>query len=86
VISAFLPRFSSLFLYSLRTCKRPSPQHKLLQNQQLTHCFDHGCFFEHRAASQKQREKESPQVRATGCVWHARTLATTSVTRWRWAC
>src|SRR6218665_1141538 len=33
LILAFLARFPSLFLYSLRTRKRPSPQGRVLQNQ-----------------------------------------------------
>src|SRR6218665_3203193 len=83
---ALYPPFSSLFLCPLRTCKRPSPQGRSLQNQQLTNVCDPRSFFEHRAASQKQREKEFRQVCAADCVLPACTLATTSATRWRCAC
>src|SRR6218665_2370705 len=51
LILAFLTRFSSLFLYPLRTRKPPNPQGLPRQNKQLTPPPDPGCFFEHRTAS-----------------------------------
>src|SRR6218665_1310109 len=51
LILAFLTRFSSLFLYSLRTRKPPNPQGCPRHNQQLTHHDEHGSFFEHRTPS-----------------------------------